>query len=185
MAAKVSCAEGQENPLTACGVASAGVIPLLVTSCAACSGSRGGIRHRGGRVGTDSVNVLRGHPWLSHLRRSLTQRRPAASLARRTSHGHHHLACAHRDRVLDIQPDIGLPRSRSAGPTPKRTRQRGHLAARSNQPLEPRIDSESTISTIGLASSRSTPHLCRVRRITDTGWMLLCPGPGPQRKRTR
>ena len=58
---------GQETP--ACRAASAGVIPRSATSCAACSRSRAVIRHRGGRAGTDSVNVLRGHCGFSHLRR--------------------------------------------------------------------------------------------------------------------
>ena len=84
-AAKASCADGQEIP--ACRAASAGVIPRSVTSCAACSRTRAVIRHRGGRAGTHSVNVLRGHPWFSHLRRTLTQRRSTASPARRTSRG--------------------------------------------------------------------------------------------------
>jgi len=84
-AANASCATGQEIP--ACRAASAGVIPRPVTSRAACSRSRAVIRHRGGRAGTDPVNVLRGHCWLSHLRRTLTQRRFTTSPARRTSRG--------------------------------------------------------------------------------------------------
>ena len=84
-AANASCATGQEIP--ACRAASAGVIPRSATSCAACSRSRAVIRHRGGRAGTDSVNVLRGHCWFSHLRRNLTQRRSTGSPARRTSRG--------------------------------------------------------------------------------------------------
>ena len=84
-AANASCTTGQEIP--ACRAASAGVIPRSVTSCAACSRSRAVIRHRGGRAGTDSVNVLRGHSGLPHLRRTLTQRRSTVSSARRTSRG--------------------------------------------------------------------------------------------------
>jgi len=63
------------------------VIPRSVTSRAACSRSRAVIRHRGGRAGADSVNVLRGHCWFSHLRRTLTHRRSTTSPARRTSRG--------------------------------------------------------------------------------------------------
>ena len=54
---------------------------------AACSRSRAVIRHRGGSAGTHSVNVLRGHSGLPHLRRTLTHRRSTGSAARRTSRG--------------------------------------------------------------------------------------------------
>ena len=84
-AANASCTTGQETP--ECRAASAGVIPRSVTSCAACSRSRAVIRHRGGRAGTHSVNVLRGQAGLPHFRRNFTHRRPTTSLARRTSRG--------------------------------------------------------------------------------------------------
>ena len=84
-AANASCATGQEIP--ACRAASAGVIPRSATSAPACSRSRAVTRHRGGTCGTDSVNVLRGHSWLPHFRRTLTHRRSTASPARRTSRG--------------------------------------------------------------------------------------------------
>ena len=84
-AVNASCADGQEIP--ACRAASAGVIPRSAISCAACWRSRAVIRHRGGKTGTHSVNVLRGHCRFSHLRRYLTQRRSSASPARRTSRG--------------------------------------------------------------------------------------------------
>ena len=61
--------------------------PRSVTSAPACSRSRAVIRHRGGSGGTHSVNVLRGHSRLPHLRRTLTQRRSTGSAARRTSRG--------------------------------------------------------------------------------------------------
>ena len=96
------CTAGQEIP--ACLAASAGVILRSATSCAACSRSRAVILHRGGRVGTHSVKVLRGHSWLSHLRRSLTQHRSTTSSARRTSRGRvTTVSCTRQEIVLPGQ----------------------------------------------------------------------------------
>ena len=59
------------------------------------------IRHRGGTCGTHSVNVLRGHSWLPHLRRTLTHRRSTGSAgpAHVPRPGHHRLMHPARDRA--------------------------------------------------------------------------------------
>ena len=61
--------------------------PRSATSVASRSRSREVSRQRGGIAGSDSVNVLRAHSWVTHFHRRLHQATMISSKPRRRSRG--------------------------------------------------------------------------------------------------